>query len=130
MASLYRLDVIVRGNSSATQDYAVEWTKGWVNDRQEADKNKDENGEYISDFYADLFDSRTNKAWKVFSDEAANSRSIDNAYVKEDGSIIEGVIYTTPFGEMVDDLNVRLSFVEEQLRDGETTSLSGVKILV
>ena len=97
MASLYRLDVIVRGNSEITQDEAVKWTKNWVNDRQEATNNKDENGNYIKEFYADLYDSRINKSWKVFSDVATKSRSIENEYECEDGKIIKGVIDITPF---------------------------------
>ena len=97
MASLYRLDVIVRGNSDVTQDYAVKWTKDWVNKRQEADDNKDANGSYKKEYYADLYDSMTNKSWKVFSDAAAKSREVKNEYVCEDKTVITGVIFTSPF---------------------------------
>ncbi len=97
MASLYRLDVIVRGNSTVTQDYAVKWTKNWVNKRQEEDENKDENGKYLKEYYADLYDSRTNKSWKVFSDVATENRAIENEYVCENGEIIKGVIFTSPY---------------------------------
>ncbi len=72
-----------------SQDYAVEWTKNWVNDRQAKDDSKE--------YYADLYDSRTNRGWKVFSDVATENRAIANEYVKKDGSIIKGVIFTTPF---------------------------------
>ena len=101
MASLYRLDVLIRGNSKVTQDFAVKWTKHWVNSRQEADDNIDSNGEYIKEFYADLFDSRTNKAWKVFSDVATENRSIENSYTCEDGEVIKGVIYLS---QVVDEI--------------------------
>ena len=104
MASLYRLDVIVRGNSDVTQDYAVKWTKDWVNKRQEADENKDENGEYIKEYYADLFDARSKKAWKVFSDVATQNREIEDSYTKEDGEVISGVIYLTSYIEDVENM--------------------------
>jgi len=97
MASLYRLDVIVRGNSTITQDGAVKWTKDWVNRRQESDKNKDDNGNYVRQFYADLFDSRISKAWKIFSDVAADTRKIENTYITQDNEEIKGVIFTSPF---------------------------------
>ena len=127
MADLYRLDVLVRGNSSISQDDAVKWVKNWVNDRQESDKNKDEDGNYIHEFYSDLYDSRTNKGWKVFSDVATQNRSIANSYECEDGTSVEGVIYTLPFGELVEALALRLSFVEEQLRSdgGSQTNIQG-----
>ena len=75
MAKLYRLDVIVRGNSTITQDDAIRWTKNWVNRRQE--KNKE------VEYYADLYDSRSNRSWKVFSDVATQNRAIENSYVCE-----------------------------------------------
>ena len=83
MASLYRLDVLIRGNSKVSQDYAVKWTKDWVNSRQEADDNIDEDGNYIKEYYADLYDSRTNRGWKVFSDVATEIGQLKiNIFVK------------------------------------------------
>ena len=135
MASLYRLDVLVRGNSTVSQDYAVKWAKNWVNSRQEADDNIDSNGEYIKEFYADLFDSRTNKAWKVFSDVATKNRSIENEYICDDGEVIKGVIYTLPFGddvaalkEEIETLKIEIEFLKAQIY-GDTQN-SDVKIIV
>ena len=92
MASLYRLDVIIRGNSTITVDGAVEWTKKWVNEKQEDKKNKDEFGNYLKDYYADLFDSRTIKVWKIFSDVATKNRNIENKYITKNKHTIYGVI--------------------------------------
>lgn len=89
MASLYRLDVVISSNSTVSQDYAVEWTKNWVNERQRVS--------IFKEFYADLYDSRTNMAWKVFSDVAMRKRGITNSYTTSDGKVIEGVIFTTPY---------------------------------
>jgi hypothetical protein len=134
MASLYRLDVLIRGNSKVTQDYAVKWTKEWVNSRQEADDNKDEDGNYIKEYYADLYDSRTNKGWKVFSDVATENRNIKNEYICEDGEVIKGVIYTLPFVEDIDkllskieNLQIEIEFLKAQIY-GETSG--EVKIIV
>jgi len=96
MSSLYRLDVIVRGNSTILQDKAIEWAKNWVNNRQEDSTNKTDGG-YLREYYADLYDSRTNQSWKVFSDVATKNRGIENVYVSNSDSIIKGIIYTSPF---------------------------------
>jgi len=90
---LKKLDVLIRGNSTITQDDAVEWTKNWLNKRQEAKSNK--NGDkYIEEFFAELFDSRDSTTWKVFSDYATDLRVIKNTYKCEDGREFEGVIET------------------------------------
>jgi len=89
LASLYRLDVIISSNSTVSQDYAIEWTKNWVNKKQDLS--------YFREFYADLYDSRTNRAWKVFSDVAMRNRGITNSYTTQDGKVINGVIFTTPY---------------------------------
>jgi len=91
LASLYRLDVIIRGNSTITEEDAIKWTKNWVNSRQEDSKNKDEKGNYLKEFYADLFDSRSKKSFKVFSDVATKNRAISNSYNKNNTEI-SGVI--------------------------------------
>lgn len=97
MASLYRLDVMVRGNSTIAQDDAIRWTKSWVNKRQESKDNIDQNGNYINEYYADLFDSRTAKSWKVFSDVATKNRQVKNTYISKDKSVVTGVIFTSPY---------------------------------
>jgi hypothetical protein len=93
MAALKRLDVMIRQNSSVTQDYAIEWTKNWLNHRQEDKSNKDENGNYIYDYFADLYDSRDSSSWKIFSDVAADNRDVQNTWKTKNGKIINGVIY-------------------------------------
>jgi len=92
LSALYRLDVIIRGNSTITQDEAIKWTKNWVNDRQEADNNKNDDGSYKREYYADLFDSRTKKSFKIFSDVAVKNRAIENFYFCKSGERIKGVI--------------------------------------
>ena len=115
MANLKRLDLLVRGNSTISQDGAVEFAKNWSNRRQESDTNKDENGDYILEFYVDLYDSRTNKGWKVFSDVATQNRAIENTYTKENGEVIEGVIFTLPFNDDVNNLQNQISLLKAEL---------------
>ena len=115
MASLKRLDLLVRGNSTISQDGALEFAKNWSNRRQESDTNKDENGDYILEFYVDLYDSRTNKGWKVFSDVATQNRAIENTYTKENGEVIEGVIFTLPFNDDVNNLQNQISLLKAEL---------------
>lgn len=95
--ALYRLDVIIRGNSTISKDEAIKWTKNWVNERQINETNKDKEGNFINFFYADLFDSRTADSWKIFSDEATKAREILNSYFTSDNEEITGVIYTSPY---------------------------------
>ena len=116
MAKLYRLDVIVRGNSTITQDDAIRWTKNWVNKRQE--KNKE------VEYYADLYDSRSNRSWKVFSDTAIKNRAIENSYVCENGEIIKGVIFTSPFligesNEVIVDSEDGIKHIEADVKDAK-----------
>ena len=93
MAALKKLDVMIRQNSTISQDDAIKWTKNWLNFRQEDSSNKDDNGNYINDYFADLFDSRDNSSWKIFSDVAAKNRDVKNTWTTKDGKKITGVIY-------------------------------------
>jgi len=89
---LKKLDVLIRGNSSITIDKAIDWAKNWVNDRQDSDENKDEDGNQKEAFYADLFDSRDSSQFKIFSYVATEEREIQNSYITEDDEEIPGVI--------------------------------------
>ena len=117
MASLYRLDVMVRESSDISEPDAIKWTKDWVNDRQEADDNKYPDGSYKRDYYSDLFDSRTGKIWKVFSDVAADNRDIDDSY-----DDIEGVMYISIYIEKLIDLETRV--------DNNSKEIADIKVIV
>lgn len=93
-APLKLLNVMVRQNSTVTQDFAIEWTKDWLNNRQNDSSNKDSQGNYIYNYFADLFDSRDNSSWKIFSDVAQEENDIANSWTTKDGKVIKGVIYT------------------------------------
>jgi hypothetical protein len=69
--ALYIKQVLIRQNSSITFEGAKAWTIDWITRVfQNKDENKDENGNFIDYFAADVFDSRTGDIARVFTDAA------------------------------------------------------------
>jgi len=71
--ALWKKEVLVRPNSSATFDQAMEWTRNWLkNTFQDKPENKDENGNYKDYFFADVFFApghpNGGQLWRIFSD--------------------------------------------------------------
>ena len=129
MASLYRLDVMVRKKSDTSEPDAVKWTKNWVNDRQNDEKNKNPDGSYKREYYADLFDSRTGKIWKVFSDVAGENRDIDDKYTNGDTDV-ENVMYITVYIDKIEvlkanvnNLNTKASEIEVMVNENNAEVL-------
>ena len=118
MASLYRLDVMVRKSSNIAEPDAVKWTKDWVNDRQEDVKNKLPDGSYKREYYSDLFDARTGKLWKVFSDVAADNRDVDDKYVNGDTEI-DGVLYISTYVEDIANLQIQTDTNKQHISELE-----------
>jgi len=108
MLALQKLEVLIRGNSTISTDDAIEWTKKWVNARQEEDENKDEDGNYLVAFYADLFDSRNSSSWKIFCDVATEEREINNSWICEDSTEIKGVITVFIKENLINDITSRI----------------------
>ncbi len=70
---LYKKEVLIRPTSTISVDGAKSWTENWLNDKfQNDDENKDSNDKYIDYFFADLFDSRTNNIYRIFSDACSD----------------------------------------------------------
>jgi hypothetical protein len=70
--ALYKKEVVVRSNSSADFTAAMNWTKDWLmNSFQDKADNKDEDGNYIDYFFADVFFSpghaNGGQVWRIFS---------------------------------------------------------------
>ena len=97
MATIKFYSVMVRQNSEVTTDYLITKYKARMNKYQERDSNKKEDGKYIYIWVAEIFDSRNNKTYKVFSTYATNLYNIQNSYTTQTGEIILGVMDTTPF---------------------------------
>jgi hypothetical protein len=108
---LKKLDVLIKGNSTITIDDAMDWVKNWVDERQDASDNLDEDGNQIEAFYADLFDSRDSSQFKVFSYKATDEREISNSFIKEDGKKVLGVITV---------------FIKEDLKEEIISSLGNI----
>ena len=85
--ALYRLEAIIKEQSTIKEYNAIKATKQWVNERQNSKNNIRKDGSYKRDYYAELFDSRTLKTFKIFSDVSAIERGIQSRYMDIDGVI-------------------------------------------
>lgn len=71
--ALYKKEVLVRPNSSADFEAAMNFSINWLtNTFQEKAENKDENGDYIDYFFADVFfanghATNSGQLWRIFS---------------------------------------------------------------
>lgn len=99
MAGLKRYEVMVRKNSTATYDYLFSKYKTIINKLQESDSNKDEHGNYIFIYYADLFDMRNGKNYKIFCDYAIKLFDIKDSFILKDGTKIIGIMDANPYIE-------------------------------
>jgi len=122
MAPLKKLDVIIRGNSKISQDDAIKWTKNWLNERQKSENNK-------TDFFADLYDSRDNSLWKVFSDVATKNRDIQNYYITKDNERIYGVI-TSFSPQMIKELSNNYEIKTFQLAENPYEYKGNYKVIL
>ena len=74
--ALYKKEVLVRPNSTISETDALKWTQNWLNQFQDADENKDEDGNYINYFFGDVFFAKNKKIWRVFSDACETKYSM------------------------------------------------------
>jgi hypothetical protein len=99
VAGLKRYEVMVRKNSTATYDYLFSKYKSIMNQLQESSSNKDEDGNYIFIYYADLFDMRNGKNYKIFCDYAVSLFEIEDYFILSDGTKIIGIMDVNPYIE-------------------------------
>ena len=108
--ALYKKEVVVRPNSSATYEQAIAAARGFVNGFQNAASNSNGSGGFVDFFFADLFDSRDGNVYRVFSDACATEYSmpteadglikydiVNNAVIEDHETRIE-VLETTSGG--------------------------------
>ena len=112
MAGLRKFEVMVRQNSKATMDYLIVKYKRIMNDFQNKETNKKEDGSFLFIWYAEIFDSRTTKIYRVFCDYATKLYDIGNAYTTEGGRVINGVIYMTPYIDNILHIKDKLNYIE------------------
>lgn len=71
--ALYKKEVLVRSNSSAYFEAAMNFSLNWLmNTFQDKPENKDENGNYIDYFFADVFfapghATNSGQTWRIYS---------------------------------------------------------------
>ncbi len=71
--ALYKKEVLVRPNSTADFDDAMNWAKNWLmNTFQDHKENIDEDGNYINYFFADVtfapgHSTNSGQVWRIFT---------------------------------------------------------------
>jgi len=86
-----KYDVFIRQNSDKNIDNLILKYKDLMNEYQNKPLPKNIH------WYAELYDSRTLKSFRVYSDKATEDLDIKNYYTTQDSKIIKGVIDMTPF---------------------------------
>ena len=124
--ALYKKDVLVRPNSSADFDAAMNWTLDWLtNNFQEAPGNKNEDGTYKDYFFADVFFANghpTNggQLWRIYTNPCADKYGLQPASTGriEFLMIDSGSINRTleDYGERIDALENRDAEVEKMIK--------------
>jgi len=131
---LKKYEVMVRQNSDKTMDYLITKYKRVMNKFQEKSTNKNENGKYIFIWYAEIFDSRTNKTYKVFCDYATNLYHIENEYITKDNKVIKGVIYTSvvidELLEEIEKLKLELTFLKAESVGRDISNNKDLKVKI
>lgn len=84
--ALYKKEIVVRPNSTATEAQAITATRNFVNSFQNAAGNSNGSGGFIDFFFGDCFDARDGNIYRVFSDACAAEYSMpnDNGLIKYD----------------------------------------------
>ncbi|WP_456432664.1 hypothetical protein [Nitratifractor sp.] len=79
--ALYKKEVLVRPNSTADFEAAMSFAQNWLmNTFQDKATNKDENGNYIDYFFADVFfapgHALGGQTWRIFTPPCADKYSM------------------------------------------------------
>ena len=75
---LYKKEVLIRPVSTISVQGAKDFAKNWMNDNfQNVDENKDEDGNYIDYFFADIFDARDGNIYRVYTEACMDKYSMD-----------------------------------------------------
>jgi len=84
--ALYKKEIVVRPNSTATEAQAITATRNFVNGFQNASTNAKDGGGFIDFFFGDCFDSRNGNIYRVFSDACATEYTMPhvNGLIKYD----------------------------------------------
>lgn len=83
--ALYKKEVLVRPNSTFNFEQAMNWTRDWLNNTfQNKPENRDENGNYIDYFFADVFfayghATNSGQVWRIYSDACADKYNMQPA---------------------------------------------------
>jgi len=112
---LKTLTLLTRQTSTIDEKGLIEYANKWANDREESDSE--------NMYYVDVFDSRNNKSYKVFSDKAKDTYKITNEMFG-----IDGVIYLS---DVVDEVNTLKELIDnfEVPESSETISRKRISLV-
>jgi len=83
--ALYKKEVLVRPNSTADFEAAMNWTLDWLtNTFQEKPENKDPDGSYKNYFFADVFfayghATNSGQVWRIYTNPCAQKYGLQPA---------------------------------------------------
>ena len=83
--ALYKKEVLVRPNSDADFETAMNWTRDWLtNTFQDRPENRNDDGSYKDYFFADVFFApghRTNsgQTWRIYTDPCGQKYGLQPA---------------------------------------------------
>ena len=120
MAGLREFKVMVRKTSDVTVDYLIVKYKRIMNDFQERDTNKNEDGSYKFIWYAHIFDTRSLKEYMVFCDYATKLYEIDDSYTTSGGRTIKGIMYLSEAIDKINSLTEKLNKCIQQQNNNQT----------
>ena len=130
--ALVKDEWVIRKTSTGTIASANTTIRANLDIKQNDSKNKDINGKYIDNFFADLFDARDGSLYRIFSTGATNNATViaGNAANGTDGyyTIVRTTEYITqadlePFVETTDLSNYRVESEIVQIGDGRINAI-------
>jgi len=135
--ALVKDEWIIRKSSSISIEKAENYIRQQLDNKQDDDKNKNLNGEYVDYFFADLFDSRDGSLYRIYSSAATTASKVIDGSVENGDSYYNVVkmseIYNTIANEYVsksyaDDNLVKVSDLNNYLTKTEIENLIQQKL--
>jgi len=90
--ALIKEDWIIRKTSTISIDKANSYIRDQLDDKQDASDNLTSSGDYIDNFFADLFDSRDGSLYRIYSVGATNNSSVIDGNADEGDSYFNIVL--------------------------------------
>ncbi|WP_456390327.1 hypothetical protein [Hydrogenimonas sp.] len=128
--ALFKKEVLVRPNSTADFETAMNWTRDWLqNTFQDDPENKDENGNYIDYFFADVYfapghATNSGQLWRIFSDPCGQKYDMQPSqtgrieYIVSDKESVDNAVAS--LDNDVEDIDNTINAMSAELNDHES----------